>query len=216
MTCRQRKVKCDEGKPVCGRCIKIFRQCNWEQPSAPTSDYTFKLLYQARRNFGTGSFNIDAMVPYIHYFTTFCCRFLAYPNVWGNPFERYLVPLAATSPALLYSMAAVAASHWDRYQEKHTSTAVNYYSTAVSELRDSLADTTITELDSTLGACLLLCVYEVKSLKRYPEGRNCLSFADIRSRKLFMGYPSPWSESINSSSRKTKQHPLLNTFLLFS
>lgn len=31
MTCRARKLKCDEAKPVCGHCIKSDRECKFEE-----------------------------------------------------------------------------------------------------------------------------------------------------------------------------------------
>ncbi|KAI1609279.1 hypothetical protein EDD37DRAFT_165553 [Exophiala viscosa] len=32
MTCRTRKVKCDERRPLCARCAKIKIKCEWDQP----------------------------------------------------------------------------------------------------------------------------------------------------------------------------------------
>ncbi|KAH9204654.1 hypothetical protein DL95DRAFT_280686, partial [Leptodontidium sp. 2 PMI_412] len=29
LTCRKRKVKCDEAKPICGRCQRLRRECTW-------------------------------------------------------------------------------------------------------------------------------------------------------------------------------------------
>jgi hypothetical protein len=107
-----------------------------------------------------------ATVPYIHHFVTFCCRFLAYSNdSEGNPFQEALVPLALTSPALLHSMAAVAAGHLARSQRQHKLIARDYYATALRELNATLSDPVVARSDSTLGACLMLCVYEVSHSK---------------------------------------------------
>jgi hypothetical protein len=108
--------------------------------------------------------NVDrATIPYIHHFVTYCCRFLAYSNdSEGNPFQEALVPLAVTNPALLHSMAAVAAGHLARSQGQHQLIAQNHYATALSELNSSLSDPVVAKLDSTLGACLMLCVFEVR------------------------------------------------------
>jgi hypothetical protein len=101
-------------------------------------------------------------IPYMHHFITFCCRFLAYPNdSEGNPFQEEMVPLATSSPALLHAMAAVAAAHLSRSQKQHELTAANHYSIALRELNKTLSDPNVAKADSTLGACLLLCVYEV-------------------------------------------------------
>jgi hypothetical protein len=109
--------------------------------------------------------NVDrTTVPYIHHFVTFCCRFLAYSNDnEGNPFQEELVPLATSSPALLHSMAALAAGHLTRSQPHHEIAAAKHYSSALRELNQTLSDPVIARADSTLGACLLLCVYEVSN-----------------------------------------------------
>jgi hypothetical protein len=107
--------------------------------------------------------NVDrSTIPYIHHFISFCSRFLCYSNDNEcNPFQEDLFPRASSSPALLHSMAALAAGHLSRTQRHHEFTAANYYSIALRELNVSLSDPVIARSDSTLGACLLLCVYEV-------------------------------------------------------
>lgn len=114
--------------------------------------------------------NVDrSMIPYIHHFVTFCCRFLAYPNdSEGNPFQEELVPLATSSPALIHSMTALAAAHLSRSQPQHEITAVRHYSMALRELNASLSDPMLARSDSVLGACLLLCVYEVLHCSTNP------------------------------------------------
>lgn len=108
--------------------------------------------------------NLDrGAVPYMHHFITFCSRFLAYSNDnEGNPFQQDLVPMANSSPALLHSMTAVAASHLSRSQPQHSLTAATSYAMALRELNAVLSDPVRARSDSTLGACLLLCVFEVR------------------------------------------------------
>lgn len=101
-------------------------------------------------------------VQYMHHFITFCCRFIAYPNDnEGNPFQEKLVPLASSSPALLHAMTAVSAGHLARSQAHHSNVAAHHYSLALRALNDTLSDPKTAKQDSALGACLLLCVYEV-------------------------------------------------------
>jgi hypothetical protein len=109
-------------------------------------------------------------LPYMHHFITFCCRFLAYPNdSEDNPFQEKLVPLTTSSPALLHAMIALSAAHLSRSQKQHELTAAHHYSLALRALNSTLSDPAIARSDSTLGACLLLCVFEVK---RLSEGRS--------------------------------------------
>ena len=110
-----------------------------------------------------------ATIPYIYHFVTFCCRFLAYSNdSEGNPFEA-LVPLAVSSPALLQSMAAVAAGHLARNRSQNQLIAQIYYATALKELNAAISDPLVVHSDSTLGACLMLCVFEVSGFREYSR-----------------------------------------------
>jgi hypothetical protein len=86
-----------------------------------------------------------------------------YPNGSEvNPFHEKLVPLAVQSPALLHAMAAVAAGHLSRGQRRYQLPAATRYSMALRGLADALGDPTTARGEATLGACLLLCVYEVR------------------------------------------------------
>lgn len=71
------------------------------------------------------------------------------------------MPLAAQNPALLHAMVAVAAGHLARAQKQHLEAAAKYYLMALRGLTATLSDPVSAKSDATLGACLLLCVYEV-------------------------------------------------------
>ncbi|KAG9254833.1 C6 zinc finger domain-containing protein [Emericellopsis atlantica] len=45
-TCKKRRVKCDEARPVCTRCRSVQRQCSYLEP--PVGSYTWLHLLQAR------------------------------------------------------------------------------------------------------------------------------------------------------------------------
>ncbi|RDL40562.1 Zn2 DNA-binding protein [Venustampulla echinocandica] len=183
LTCRKRKVKCDEGKPNCGRCQRLQRECTWSEElqvvpqrrqdrgSATgariiTTASKVPALHLSRpsgQNFVVEFPGIErATIPYLHHFVTFCSRFIAYPNDSEmNPFQEELVPLAVSSPALLNSMAALAAAHLSRSNKQHDVPAAKYYSRALRELNDTLSDPHLARSDSALAACLILCVYEI-------------------------------------------------------
>ncbi|KAH8663397.1 fungal-specific transcription factor domain-containing protein [Tricladium varicosporioides] len=207
LTCRKRKVKCDEAKPICGRCHRLQRECVWsdELQVAPQRRYsgdgssTIAIVNGSKTpaiqvsNFAGQNFVIEfpgiekATIPYIHHFVTFCCRFLAYPNdSEGNPFQEELVPLATSSPALMHSMTALAAAHLSRSQRQHEMTAAHHYSLALRELNNTLSDPDQARSDSTLGACLLLCVYEIS------HSDNCLWLEHLQGARdliLYRGGP---------------------------
>ncbi|KAM0156086.1 hypothetical protein ACHAQE_006539 [Botrytis cinerea] len=112
--------------------------------------------------------NIDkTTMPYIHHFVGFCTRFLAYANDdEGNPFKEELVPFVTTSPALLHSIIALAAGHMSRTDKQHEVKATKHYSMALRELNTALCDNSVAKQNATLGACLLLCVYEISHSDR--------------------------------------------------
>lgn len=177
LTCRKRKVKCDELKPVCAKCHRLQRNCVWSEDlqAIPRSRQQYGsmpyssgskpiLLGPCGQSFVAEFPNVNrATVPYLHHFVTFCCRFLVYANDnEGNPLQEELIPLAVQSPALLHSMAAVAAGHLSRSQiSQHDLTAAKHYSIALRELTVALSNPVLARSDAMLGACLLLCVYEV-------------------------------------------------------
>ncbi|ATZ54138.1 hypothetical protein BCIN_10g01580 [Botrytis cinerea B05.10] len=187
LTCRARKVKCDEGKPDCGRCIRLQRDCKWSTPpahmlattshghgmSSTSSLPTTQQLALGKTRIPKDSFviefpNIDkTTMPYIHHFVGFCTRFLAYANDdEGNPFKEELVPFVTTSPALLHSIIALAAGHMSRTDKQHEVKATKHYSMALRELNTALCDNSVAKQNATLGACLLLCVYEISHSDR--------------------------------------------------
>jgi uncharacterized MnhB-related membrane protein len=133
--------------------------------SGSTSPPALQLTKTNGQNFTVEFPNIDrSAIPYLHHFTTFCCKFLAYSNDnEGNPFQEELIPLVTSSPALLHSVAALSAGHLARTQTQghHSLTAARHYSLALGGLKDALLDPEVAKADSTLGACLLLCVYEI-------------------------------------------------------
>jgi hypothetical protein len=179
-------------KPRCGRCLRLQRECTWSDPLQiipywqPQDGIAAILTSRSRtpslqingfcgQNFVIEFPNVDrTLIPYIHYFVTFCCRFLAYSNNnRGNPFQEELVPLASLSPVLLHSIAALAAGHLARSQPLYEMAAAKHYSLALYELKQTLSDPAIIRSDAILGAYLLLYVYEVN--------RNKLSGEDICS-----------------------------------
>jgi hypothetical protein len=189
-------------KPICSCCFRLHRQCVWNDGEEITRYYTYtsssstathtnayKLGRPSGQSFVVEFPNLDQeTIPYIHHFVTFCCRFLAYSNDGdGNPFQKSLVPLAVGSPALLHSMAAVSAGHLARTQEQHQLTAQRHYAIALRELKATLSDPGVARSDSTLGACLMLCVYEVLYIRLYFSLGQSLTLCRYRIPRTRFG-----------------------------
>ena len=208
LTCRKRKVKCDEQKPHCARCVRLQRVCIWSEevraqqrallsptsqlelmapisPISMTNSPTFDFGSPSRLEFIYQYPGLDRQaVQYMHHFISFCCRFIAYPNDnEGNPFQEKLVPLASSSPALLHAMTAVSAGHLARTNPYHGVQATEHYALALRALSKTLTDPELVKSDSALGACLLLCVYEVCESRFFIEIHSLMR-ADNTLREL--------------------------------
>jgi hypothetical protein len=64
LTCRQRKLKCDEKKPVCGQCTKASREC------IPSSGIVFRHQHNASMN-GEDSGDENSLKGFYAYKNTF-------------------------------------------------------------------------------------------------------------------------------------------------
>lgn len=64
LTCRQRKLKCDEKKPVCSQCCKASREC------VPSSGIVFRHQHNASMN-GDDSGDDNSLKGFYAYRNTF-------------------------------------------------------------------------------------------------------------------------------------------------
>jgi hypothetical protein len=64
LTCRQRKLKCDEKKPVCSQCTKASREC------VPSSGIVFRHQHNASMN-GDDSGDENSLKGFYAYKNTF-------------------------------------------------------------------------------------------------------------------------------------------------
>lgn len=65
LTCRQRKLKCDEQKPVCGQCTKANREC------VAGSGIVFRHQHNASMNKGNGDGEGAGLKAFYAYKNTF-------------------------------------------------------------------------------------------------------------------------------------------------
>lgn len=59
-TCRTRKVKCDEGRPICGQCSRLGHVCDYN-PRLSFRDDTPRVVERMQDVTGPGSFVWDCM-----------------------------------------------------------------------------------------------------------------------------------------------------------
>ncbi|KAI0836709.1 hypothetical protein F5Y06DRAFT_288340 [Hypoxylon sp. FL0890] len=117
-TCKTRRVKCDEGWPVCFRCLSTGRVCAgygiWgggdnhygRRPTGPDSSKCLKVFY-APTLIKAGNKEESRQLEWFTYRTAF-----KLPGVFRFPFWDMLVFQAASSePAVLHAVLALSSAH---------------------------------------------------------------------------------------------------------
>jgi hypothetical protein len=185
LTCRKRKVKCDELKPDCWRCVRLQRVCAWSDelqviPNRREWDIGSSMTIMPN---SSGAAALQLSRPSGQNFT------IDFPNLKrpAVPYMRHFITFVVVSSPIRMTVRAIRSKRnsslsqphrqlycmlWLRFLQRtcpevkklHELTAAHHYSLALRALNSTLSDPAIARADSTIGACLLLCVYEVKRL----------------------------------------------------
>ncbi|KAF5676154.1 transcriptional regulatory moc3 [Fusarium heterosporum] len=134
ITCKIRKVKCDEAKPFCLRCIKTGRQCDGYRPS-PSSSPEPKALTPSP------GFETPQEVRAFDHYRRRTARVLSGAidsSFWGG----VVLKMSTTEPAVRHAMLAISSlhesveSHYRGIRKIDTRFAFREYSEAIKSLRD--------------------------------------------------------------------------------
>lgn len=161
-TCKNRKIKCDETKPICRNCTKSGRKClGYHPPQAKI----FESLSGMHRSDSDMEHEARATE---HFKNETAVRLASYRPLQLNlEFWQSVVPtLAAESPPVRHAMLTLSAT-----QEEYESEASDLMSTewskslrqhtrAVRELWSGIAAASISN-EATLICCLLLTLYDI-------------------------------------------------------
>ncbi|KAH3974194.1 hypothetical protein HBI56_089400 [Parastagonospora nodorum] len=162
LTCKRKKVKCDEAQPACGYCALRRLDCDYPTPypspptsspstthssSPPTQEIDFNTNFQILRHFqpsittASGPLSPLELSLLHHYQTTTWKTFVVRGNTNTHAIHHTLVPkMSIAHPHLLYAILSISASHLAALQPAShlTSTALLYrqktYQTYVKEL----------------------------------------------------------------------------------
>ena len=172
VTCKKRRVKCDEVKPICNRCQKGSRACVYQsqQTVIPKDTYLqIRLCYSAPRS-----------LPAKNYFSSEAerCGFdsfrqipagvlgggLGWPD-WGS----IVLQNSENDPALRHAVIALGAMHWDTLRNFGISTtddqqllplAYEQYHQAIKSLRSQLQHERGTSVEANILSCMVLIVFD--------------------------------------------------------
>lgn len=160
-----RRVKCDQQRPTCQRCITSGRQCGGYEAfliAKPTtaSDGTLSLKY-IRPSEHPFSVEASEQVAF-EYFKIRLLQDIAGPfdpSLW----YRVILPLTAIEPSIWHACLAVGASATQKISdttELDVQHALRYYGKAIRALQHNISGEELVPIETTLANCLLFVAFE--------------------------------------------------------
>lgn len=228
LTCRRRKKKCDETKPICTACTRNHQKCSWPaeiayrgprnlmfpaarqkcirypghvDPSVPLSNLTGSLLSATKALELTDV----STVLLTHYLSETSNLLSSLPPGDNNPFLTVLVPLCCNDDLLMHSLLAISGSH---IQFKNTGIEVytatyHHYLIAIRKLRVCISDFTVGDMSRAIRIILALMM-----LSFFEVSLNislCIIVVSLtHSIEFDREYPRG---HVQSSPRKSPAHP---------
>ncbi|KAF2224722.1 hypothetical protein BDZ85DRAFT_83497 [Elsinoe ampelina] len=173
VTCRQRRIKCDEGKPSCTACLHRSLVCTYPSVvNTPSADAVITFPFSSHRHVVSSSVGISLVmeVNLSHHYLSQTCYSLASTST--DPYQRHrwctVVPaLATTSTSVKNGMLTLAACHQyfdgriaDQVGQQHLlELAIVHYHKCVQDVAHEvrfMKDSSC--LDSVVSASMLLFV----------------------------------------------------------
>ncbi|KAK7414287.1 hypothetical protein QQX98_006884 [Neonectria punicea] len=191
ITCKIRKVKCDEAKPHCMRCVKTGRQCDGYRPASPARSTPEPLALSPVPGLGFGSARESRA---FEYYRTRSARILS--GAVDAPFWGGLVlKLSASEPAVRHAVLAVSSLHEcveaksATGRELDRSFAFREYGNAIRSLRNWA------QRDEPSAVPLLVCILFV--CIEFLADRDAASQMHIsQGRKILSGLAAGHSPSM--------------------
>ena len=165
LTCKARRVKCDETRPFCQRCTKAGRACDGYKPPPRVHLHTIcprpqsRLLVLAKPLKDIESIALD-------FFRLATIHQLPCASATETPWEHVALDLVYQQPSIAAAASACAALHraeTDVKDDNQREFALQQYNKSLSLLRDYIsklrAETTDDDNLVVLVACLLFFTY---------------------------------------------------------
>ena len=219
-SCKKRRVKCDEGKPICNRCQKGSRLCAYQSQQTRLLEDTpmqIPLCYSAVRSPPiTQSFSSEGEKCGFDSFRQIPAGVLGGGLGWPE-WGRVVLQISESDPVLRHTVIALGAMHEDTLRSFRTSQignqrllplAYQQYHQAIKMLRSRLHHEAGISAEGNILACMLLIVFDfmqgdsrtagvhlfggVALLRKYMKQRNT---ADA----LISRISTPWRTSLERS-----------------
>ncbi|KEQ65374.1 uncharacterized protein M437DRAFT_42672 [Aureobasidium melanogenum CBS 110374] len=210
--CKRKRVKCDEGKPSCGRCKRHPERCSYELKLSWTQGRPFK----KPRTKEPWVINLDAKYPllcpsespnayfFLHHYITHTSLTL-FP-LMAPAIHQQVLTVAAQTPHLLSAALALSCDQVRRLRGNDSIELQNrasfFLRKAITGLRKAMNDPTEAPAFSTICTVLFLCTNEVMAgntmaMRTHLNGAEHLlslalgksrheAVADLDDQKLFL------------------------------
>ncbi|KAF2649003.1 hypothetical protein K491DRAFT_611634 [Lophiostoma macrostomum CBS 122681] len=201
-TCKLRKVKCDEGRPACDRCLSTGRVCDgygiW---GGGGNGYHQRPITQKPC---TGDCPQKAPIPFfslntvstkeLEYLEWFTCRSrIKFPGAFGSAFwDTRVLQASAREPAVLHALLALSAAHksgstppGDTGADQYEQFALRQYTKAIHHLQPHFAANNAESTQIAMITCLIFVHLE------FLRGHYRAGLGHLRSgiRLLREGHP---------------------------
>ncbi|KAJ0162811.1 putative transcriptional regulatory protein C15D4.02 [Colletotrichum tanaceti] len=207
ITCKIRKVKCDETKPSCNRCIATGRHCDgYQPPGGPSARNRLELRHYYHQPHhqafpGAVDHGEGRALQY------FCQEAGPYLSGAVNPefWPRLVMQFAVFDPATRHSVIAISSlaermRYWDDRAEdlrlRDEIFALRHYNVAIRHLTTGATTTTTTVVEAELRrpavllVCLLFTAIETLQSKQTAAIKHCKHGVELlRDTATVTAYP---------------------------
>ncbi|EME80914.1 uncharacterized protein MYCFIDRAFT_215781, partial [Pseudocercospora fijiensis CIRAD86] len=190
-TCKERRIKCDERRPICQKCISAGKECSgYESSSSPTPNTHVQLRPKADINLliptlASSSCALTSSEAYaFDYFRQRAFEHLP-GNNWLMNWHRLILPFCQTEPAIMHAAAALGSlsramtADISEQRQDHTRLALMQYNKTIFTLRSCIEpfykQDPASQAELVLTVCLLLFSFDVL------QGNDAASFIHLRN-----------------------------------
>lgn len=181
LTCRRRKKKCDERKPICIACTRNSVQCAWPAAGSRRNAQTSILLaasqgcknspdqldLSAQWSILTGSFvsptrasalTETSSLLFTHYVAETAHVLSTFSPDGNNPFVTFLVPMCYNDDLLMHSLLALSGAHMKSKSPGIDVYLATYrhYSIVIRTIRECICDHAALDVPQALRMLLAL------------------------------------------------------------
>ena len=116
LTCKRRKLRCDEDHPCCKRCLSASRVCTWPSSTggSPNSDIGQIVIYEPGNVPRSPNSQPDATINEKRSIAYFLANTAAQLSSWPQSRDRwwsYILQISEAEPAIRHGIVAVGALH---------------------------------------------------------------------------------------------------------